>query len=84
MTIIDLIQNGRSFNILVYVYKLTIKNYFEFFLHDNEVIRDNFYAYKEILNRRPFLNKVYSKKVAVHQYGTIRQTKQWHKTITTF
>ena len=54
------------------------------FLHDNEVIRDNFYAYKEILNRRPFLNKVYSKKVAVHQYGTIRQTKQWHKTITTF
>ena len=29
-------------------------------LHDNEVIRANLYAYKRILNRRPFMNKVYS------------------------
>ena len=30
------------------------------FLHDNEVIRVNLYAYKRILNERPFMNKVYS------------------------
>ena len=47
--------------ILFYAYKLArfrekiILN----FLHDNEVIRANLYAYKRILNRRPFMNKVY-------------------------
>ena len=30
------------------------------FLLDNEVIRANLYAYKRILNRRPFMNKVYN------------------------
>ena len=29
------------------------------FLHDNEVIKANLYAYKRILNRRPFMIKVY-------------------------
>ena len=29
------------------------------FLHDNEDIRANLYAYKRILNRRPIFNKVY-------------------------
>ena len=29
------------------------------FLHDNEVIKANLYAYKRILNRRPFMKKVY-------------------------
>ena len=30
------------------------------FLHNNEIIRDNLYAYKRLLNQRTFMNKVYA------------------------
>ena len=39
------------------------------FLHDNEITRANLYVYKRILNRRPFMNKVYSGKF--HERSTI-------------
>ena len=40
------------------------------FLHDNEVIRANLhvYAYKRILNRRPFMNKVYTQEFRSYSF----------------
>ena len=51
-----LFKNGRRLNILLQARVKIILN----FLHDNEVITANLYAYKRISNRRPFMNKVYT------------------------
>ena len=40
------------------------------FLHDNEIIRANLYVYKRILNRRPFMNKVFGSVIPrIRVYG---------------
>ena len=44
------------------------------FLHDNEVIRANLYAYKRILNRRPLTSKVYMSLVSLQKTPFMEKT----------
>ena len=46
------------------------------FLHDNEVIRANLYAYKRILNRWPFMNKVYISSIVSQHVWSHAITRQ--------